>query len=272
MPRHFTEEEAQRVFARLAELQGQGHGEAGTLSIDELREAARAAGLDASLVERAVADLDAAPERRRTFLSAPVEVTRSRVVPRHLDDDAWAAMVHAARGEFGGSGMAGQIGSLREWTLLGGGGGQGFGGGVRGSKTSTRLSAEPGDAGTRLTLTQSFREPVQGFSIAGAIHTVMAIAFLVVALVSGDLEFLIPGGIMTLCALVFGGGAQVGARLWADRLGDRFERLLDRQELVARAASPDGEALPTARPALDLDALGEAPDADVAARRARDRS
>ena len=270
MARQFTEEEARRVFARLAELQGQGHGDDRTLSLAELQEAARAAGLDPSLVARAVADLDAPAERRRTLFGAPVEVVQSRVVPGPLTDAVWADMVGAIRSELDTVGMAGELGRTREWTAISGGSKNGV---------TTRVAAEPTADGTRLTISRSVRDAVLGFSIAGGIQLLMTLVFLVVALASGDLEFLIPAGIMLLIGLGFTGGAQVGTRVWAKTRSEQFDRLLGRLELISRAAGPDApehaEATPQGeppRPALDLDALDDAPTDAHAPRRARDRS
>ena len=260
MPRQFTEEEAQRVFARLAELQGQGHGDDRTLSLDELREAARAAGLDPSLVERAVADVDAPPERRRTLLGAPVEVIQSRVVPGPLTDDVWAEMVGALRTEFDAVGMAGELGRTREWTHISGGNKNGV---------TTRLSAEPTADGTRLTLSRSVRDSVLGFSIAGGVQLLMALLFFAVPLLGGEPELWIPGALMLAFGLFFTVGTQAGTRLWAQRRSEQFDRALDRLELIARPAAPAQEPAPL----LDLDAHAAPADASDAsgAERRRER-
>lgn len=269
MPRQFTEEEAQRVFARLAELQGQGAGDAGTLSFQELEEAARAAGLDASLVRHAVADLDAAPERRRTLFGAPVEVVQTRIVPGTLDDDTWASMVSAMRTEFDAVGMSGELGRTREWTHISGGNKNGV---------TTRVSAEPTADGTRVTISRSVRDAVMGFSIAGGVQLLMSVLFFALALASVETELWIPGLIMFLFGAVFSAGTQIGTRFWAKARSEQFDRLLDRLELVSRssasmpAPSAADRSPATVRPALDLDALGDAPDAVAAARRDRDHS
>ena len=258
MPRQFTEEEAQRVFARLAELQGQGHGDDRTLSIDELKEAARAAGLDPSLVERAVRDVEAPPERRRTLFGAPVEVVQTRVVPGTLTDDVWAQMVAALRTEFDAVGMAGELGRTREWTHISGGTKNGI---------TTRLSAEPTAGGTRLTLSRSVRDSVLGFSIAGGIQLLMAVLFFALPILGGEPDLWIPGAMMLAFGLVFTVGTQVGTRVWAQRRSEQFDRALGRLELISRAAAPvdaeqTGAEPPSTEPAdaeqasplLDLDA------------------
>lgn len=260
MARRFSEEEAQRIFARVAERQRAAAPVDAGLSLEDLEEAARAAGLDPALVASAVSELDALPERGRTIAGAPVEVVRHRVVPGPLGDDAWAGMVAAARAQFGNSGMAGQIGRLREWTVVGGN---------RGNHIVTRLAAEPAGDGTRITLSQSVREPVLGFSIATGVNAVMALVFGVLAAAGVESGLWIPAAILTGLVLLFGAGTQVGARIWERHRAAAFDALLDRLDLVARDVAPEPIA---ARPALDLDALPDLEDEAPRTARARDRS
>jgi len=271
MPRRFTEEEARRIFARVAERQRAGFGSDAGLSLAELTEAARAAGLDSSLVAAAAAELDAVPEERVRF-GAPVEVSRSRVVPDVLSDDTWGQIVAAARREFGDAGMAGQIGRLREWTIISGGTKNGI---------VTRLTAEPTADGTRLTLTKSIQEAIKGLTIATAVQSVLAVLFFVMFLAGVDPELWIPALLLAVIGVGFGVGSQVGSRIWHRQSAGRFEAVLDRMELIARSASalpeesaPDAVAdagrLPTS-PDLDLDAFAAEDDAEEIGGRAESR-
>ena len=274
MARRFSEEEAQRIFARVAERQRAGYGADAGLSMAELEEAARAAGLDPSLVAAAADELDAAPHAERRLAGAPVEVVRSRAVPGALGDEAWARMVAVARREFGESGMAGQVGRLRERTAISGGTKNGV---------VTRMAAEPTASGTRVTVTRSVREAVKGFSIASAIQLSMSVLFLVLFLAGADPELWIPSLILAVMGAGFGLASQAGARVWHGRTAERFERLLDRLELAARdaaeadaldadAVEPDASVGPR-ETRLDLDALPDAPDdAAPSAPRSRTRS
>lgn len=252
MARRFTEEEAQKIFARVAERQRAGLGADAGLSLAELTEAARAAGLDPSLVAAAAAELDAAPDER-TLFGAPVEVARSRVVPGPLGDDAWGRMVAAARREFGDTGMAGQVGRLREWTVISGGPKNGV---------VTRLTAEPTAEGTRLTLTKSVREVVKGLTIATVILGSMAVLFSVLFVAGVDPELWVPALFMAVLGVGFGTASQVGTRVWHRQAAGRFETVLDRMELIARdvpahEAAPADAERPPAAPVLDLDALAD---------------
>jgi hypothetical protein len=260
MPRRYSEEEAQRIFALVADRQRATSGAEG-LSLEELEEAARAAGLDPSLVAVAAAELDAAPHDEKRLLGAPIEVVRTRLLDGPLSEDAWASMVAHARREFGQPGMAGQIGRLREWTVINGGAKNG---------TVTRLTAEPVAEGTRITISRSIRETVFGFTLAAAIHSAMAVLFTVLAVAGVDPELWIAAGIIAGLGLVFGGGVQIGSRVWQRREASRFESLLDRLELVARDAPKEAAppasvaslAVSGAAPRLSLDALDDAPETD----------
>lgn len=260
MSRRFSEDEARRIFARIAEQQTHAAPDEG-LSLSDLEEAARAAGLDPSLVAMAAAELDhPASQPARRLAGAPVEVTASRVVPGVLTDEVWAEMVGAARSQFGQAGMAGQIGRRREWTLISGGGKNGV---------TTQLVAEPVAGGIRLSLAQSVRDMAFGFTLAGSITAVLALVFTALAVVGVDPELWIPAAILTAQTLLFLGGTQVGTRVWHRRRTEQVDRLLDRLELAARATPGEPTAQSAAddehvaAPLLDLDALDlDDPDAD----------
>ena len=228
MPRRFTQEEAQRIFARVAERERTAPSSGG-LSLGELEEAAGVAGLDPSLVAGAVAELDATPNVERTLGGAPVDVTRHRVVPTPLDDDVWERVVGSARQEFGEPGVAGQVGRLREWSLLSG----------TKNATATRLLAEPTDEGTRVTLSQSIRRDVLGLTIVQGIQASLAVLFGVLAAVGvGGPELWVLASVLLALGTLFAVGTQVGSRVWHRRQSARSERLLDRVDLAARDAAP----------------------------------
>lgn len=266
MPRRFSEEEAQRIFALVAERHRAASSAGAGLSLAELEEAAEAAGFDPSLVAAAAAELDAAPHPERTLAGAPVEVIRHRVVAGPLDDDAWAQMVSAARSEFAEPGMAGQVGRLREWTSISGG---------TKNNVVTRVTAEPTDEGTRVTVTRSVRDMVFGFTLATAIQWTLAVVFALLAAAGADPELWIAVAILAGLGAAFGAGTQVGTRVWHRRDSARFERLLDRLERCVLDAPEADERRDLTAPGgvgkerLDLDSLGEAPDATPPAVRER---
>jgi hypothetical protein len=259
MPRRFSEQEAQRIFARVAERQRLTTAAEEGLSLEDLEEAARAAGLDPRLVAHAAAELDTpGASASRTVAGAPVEVTESRLIAAPLDDALWTQLIGLARSEFGDPGMAGQIGHLREWTTISGGTKNGI---------RTRLSAEPAGDGTRLIVTRSIKDSMNGFAIAGAINGLMAVVFSVMATFTSETELWIPAAIMLVMTAAFLGGSQIGSRVWASRRRREFSALLDRMELAASKPAPSPVAAgrtpaersePTVpRGALDLDALDD---------------
>ncbi|MGB3544916.1 hypothetical protein [Rubrivirga sp.] len=253
MPKRYSEEEAQRIFALVADRQRAGAGPDG-LSLSELEEAARAAGLDPSLVAIAAAELEAAPHAERTLLGVPVEVIRSRVLTGTLDENTWAEIVGAARSEFGEPGIAGQVGRLREWTLISSNGTK--------SGTVTRLTAEPVDGGFRVTVSKSIRDTIVGFAWASGIQLVMAVVFLVLFLAGADPEIWIPAAMMAGMGTMFAVGSHVVSRFWKQPAAGRFARLLERVALVARHTAPSSVGSEPRRaspdrvaPVVDLEAL-----------------
>ncbi len=263
MSRRFSEEEARRIFARAAERQAHAAPDAG-LTLADLQEAAGAAGLDPALVAMAAAELDSHAPPPRRVAGSPVEAVATRVVPGTLDDDTWAAMVGAARAQYGRAGTAGQVGARREWTLVSGGAKNGV---------TTHLAAEPVPGGIRLSLSQSIRDMAVGFTIATAIHILLAVIFGGMAAAGVDPELWIPATMMASFALLFGGGLGIGTRLWHRHRTAGFETLLDRLELATRAsAGPLPHAVASERPtlgehpSLDLDASELAPDEPIRSR------
>ena len=246
MARTFTEAEAQNVFARVAEKQRAASTTVpGGLSLGDLEEAARAAGLDPALVAAAAAEIDAPPLRRGLF-GAPVETVGQRVVRGRVPDEAWETMVAAARAEFGRTGTAGQIGRTREWTVATGSGN---------AQATTRLALEPAGGGTRIVVTRSTQDIALGMTIAGSITAALALVFAALAAFGVEAEFWIPAAILAVQSTAFVGGTQVGLRLWHRRQTRRVESLLDRLELAARAGAP-GPDVPRrdAAPAGRIDA------------------
>ncbi|GAB5536001.1 MAG: hypothetical protein Rubg2KO_22500 [Rubricoccaceae bacterium] len=272
MSRRYTEEEAQRIFARVAERQRDAARSDHGLSLDDLQEAAQAAGLDPSLVVQAAAALDVpSPARTKTLLGAPVEVVRQRVIPEPVSDDTWAQIVKEARSTFGNVGIAGQIGRLREWTMLSSKG--------TNQSVSTRIVLEPTPEGTRLTLSGSARDMALGMTMAATIMSGMALLFGTLFAAGVDPELIIPTLIMAGMAVAFGGGTQIGMRLWERSQDHTFSAFLDRAELIIRAADDVPESISSAAASttarsgqLDLDALEDAPDASSASNAQRLRS
>ena len=259
MSRRYTEEDAQRIFAAVAERQREAPPADAGLTLEDLQEAARAAGLDPELVTQAAASLDVpSPATAKTFLGAPVEIVCQRVLPEPVSDETWAQIIAQARIAFGGEGIAGQIGQLREWTAINSKG--------TNQSVSTRIALEPTPEGTRLTVSQNTRGLAMAMAISAGINGFMAVLFGILFFAGVDPELAIAALILAGLAVAFGAGTQIGMRLWKRTQDQKFNAFLDRAELIIRAADdPVAVASSSSAPAhsgrLDLGALGEAPDA-----------
>ena len=258
--RRYTEADARRIFAAVAERQkAVAPGDDG-LTLAELQEVARASGLDPSLVA-AVAAEGATPEASgevRRVMGVPAEVRRVRVLPGPVSDAAWERIVADLRATFKTPGNPSQIGRVREWT-----GGDAYG-------SAFRVALEPLAEGTRVVVEQTQeRQAKQGLVVSGVFAAIAALLGVVI-LVSGA-EPDLWGAVLTFglfAALAFG-GTWVGLRSWASRNGVNSDALLDRIDLAARNAAP--LAPEAAAPRLDLDVLPDAPEADHASGEPRTR-
>ena len=116
--RRFTEEEARRIFASVAERQRIETPATDGLTLAEMQDVARASGLDPALVAAVAAEMSAgAPAEIPNFLGAPLAVRQRRVLPVAVDDDAWARVVTELRREFDTPGVPTEMGRQREWSL-----------------------------------------------------------------------------------------------------------------------------------------------------------
>lgn len=280
--RRYTEAEVRAIFERAAARQEGARralvaGEDG-LTLEELQAVGAETGIDPAHVAAAALEVDAAaPAGSGTFLGTPVEVTRTRVLPGPVSDEAWARMVAALRRTFDDDGAAGQIGPVREWTAVG----RGL---RRDVATRFAVEPEPSGAGVRLVLRQSTRELARAFTFVSGLTAIMAALFATLATLGVNPAELWPSALIVLTlALLFGGGTQIGLRVWARRQERTFEGLLDRMELIAHnavtipavtTAAPASEttfAPATESPRLDLDALLDDP-AEAPGERRRDRT
>lgn len=269
--RRYSQAELHAIFERAAERQEAARraeaASAGDLTLAELQEVGAASGIDPAHIAAAAVELNAAPPKDvHTFLGAPTEVERVRVIPYRVSDEAWAQMVAEIRRAFDDDGSVGQIGKIREWTAVG-----------RGMRrdVAMRLALEPIDGGnTRITLRQSVRETTKGSSIAVAIHAVMSLLFAVIALGEGEPDLLIAAVILGGMALAFAGGTWGWLRFWRPKQEQKFDGVLDRLELIARDTEPEAErtAEPMGENRIDLDALPDPADETVPATRRRTRS
>lgn len=226
MSRQFTEDEAREILALAAERSYAAKSEAAAyLTLEELEEAARAAGIDPAHVRSAAADA-LSPGRRsihRTFLGVPVEVRRTRTVRGHLGPDEWATTVEEARREFGKSGVVTDLGRTHEWSSH-----------PDERQAPVRVIAEPTDGGTRLTAERNTWPRVLGVTLGASSNLVVALVMGAVWLATGaDSVLWLPALILAVFAMVFAVVGLSKLRKKGREEAEAFDRVL------RAVASPD---------------------------------
>ncbi len=237
MPKRFSEADAQRIFARAAERQHeQGKAESG-LSIEELEEVGRAAGLDPEFVREAAmsALLPDPAATTKTVLGIPLAFRRERFIRGTVTDDTWAQIVMDLRRQFDKPGLVTDIGSLREWRSV-----------ASDSQQPVTVTLSPERGGTRVVIEQSQTNTALGLGIATATNAVMGTIFAIMALTGIEGDMFIPAIVMLTFAAVFGGGAYGGMRTYASTQTTKFDATLDRIDLALRDAQEASGAEPLA--------------------------
>jgi hypothetical protein len=222
----FNEDEAAEIFARAANVEASGPkplSEPGGMTLAELQEIGREAGLSPDAVAQAAASLRrAAPERPSptpTFLRLPIGVAHSVALERPLTDEEWGGLVAELRTTFDAGGHVRSDGSFREWR-----------------NGNLRVHAGPAPGGYQVDMRTS-KGSARSLMATGGMMTLIsgalvALGTLTGSMAPGDVTDLTP--IMILGAGLFGAGAlQVPA--WARRRRQQFERIAERLKDVIRS-------------------------------------
>lgn len=121
--RRFNEKEVAQIIKRASELQQEESPiESSTgMSLVELEQVAREAGLDPALVRRAATDLDTrvTDKRPSAFLGAPTALMLERTIDGEVAVDEYEALVLEIQRELGGVGSASTFGRSLQWTMRG---------------------------------------------------------------------------------------------------------------------------------------------------------
>jgi hypothetical protein len=121
--RRFNEKEVADIIKRASELQQlETTSESTTgMSLAELEQVAREAGLDPTLVRRAATDLDTRVSDRQpsAFLGAPTTLALERTIDGELPIDEYETVVLEIQRELGGVGSASTLGRTLVWTMHG---------------------------------------------------------------------------------------------------------------------------------------------------------
>lgn len=121
--RRFNEKEVAKIIKRASELQEEeapAESSSG-MSLAELEQVAREAGLDPALVRRAATDLDTriTDQQPSPFVGAPTRLRLERTIDGELTPDAFEPMVLEMQRVIGQVGTASTIGRTLTWTAFG---------------------------------------------------------------------------------------------------------------------------------------------------------
>lgn len=232
MPQNeLSERQAADLLRRAAQLQARADETRGPgLTMDEVKRAAQAAGIDPTYVEQAALGAGDDLPPSEPFLGMQTGSRRTRIVPGRVSDAEWGKMVATLRRQLGGTGEVETIGGVREWR-----------------RAPYHILLEPEGDNTRITASADWRGDAIG---AVGFVALMAALVLIMALMAvsegGDMPWFIPAvfGLGTLSS-----AAVVRPRLWAKgpRIDAKLDRALDAMEELAGkeereevlAAAPD---------------------------------
>jgi hypothetical protein len=119
--RRFSEKEVALIIKRASELQqDEAPSESTTgMSLTELEQVAREAGLDPVLVRRAATDLDTRVTQQEPsrFIGAPTNLYLERTIEGEVPVDEYEPMVLEIQRVLGGVGTASTLGRTLQWTM-----------------------------------------------------------------------------------------------------------------------------------------------------------
>ncbi|MEX0891213.1 MAG: hypothetical protein WEB88_03510 [Gemmatimonadota bacterium] len=216
----YDEEQAAAIFTRAAEAEASGRrpvGGSGGMTLQELQEIGREAGLSPEAVAEAAASLRPAgtPAPTPTFLRIPIGVARTVPLQRPLSDEEWGGLVAELRDTFNAGGTLRSDGTFREWR-----------------NGNLRVHAGPAPGGYQVemrTSKGSARSLMTVGGILGGIAAGAAAIGIVTASGVGDVsELLMVGGVL------FGVGV-VQVPIWARRRKQQFENIARRLNEAVRS-------------------------------------
>lgn len=123
--RRYNEKEVALIIRQASELQEADatRDSSAGMSLVELEQVAREAGLDPALIRRAAADLDTRVTDRTPsrLLGAPTSLRLERTIDGEVSPDEYDALVAEIQRAVGGMGSASLLGRSLQWTSAGGG-------------------------------------------------------------------------------------------------------------------------------------------------------
>ncbi len=200
--RTYDDGEIRKIFATAArrELAQPRPDDAQGLTLVELQDIGRQAGLDASEVARAAAALDsrALQEPERTSLGMRVEVTRVVPLARAPTDTEWEQLVGELRATFRARGRVMSQGGMREW-----------------ANGNLHACVEPTGNGYQLRL-GTLKRDASTLNAVGVAGVFAGTAAMVSAVIGGAAQDVIVPGMIAASGIAAFGANMVRLPRWAD--------------------------------------------------------
>lgn len=114
--RRYSDSEVARILERAARRQSAGEGRSGGLTLAELEQAAREAGIDPRLVREAALEVELHSGAGPRFLGGPLVARAERVVPGQLPPAADEALLEEIRHTFGEIGASSRTERALLWS------------------------------------------------------------------------------------------------------------------------------------------------------------
>ena len=214
--RRYGDEEVREIFSLATTGSDRDRAvpaESGGLSIDELRQIAREAGIDPGRVAAAAATLDArgraAPVRRA--LGLPVRLSRVVDLPREPTEREWEQLVTVFRTTFGTTGEMSTTGGLREW-----------------KNGNLHICVEPTEHGHQLRLA-TLKDDAIALNVLGVVTGAMAVLMGAVVTLAGkpDKAMVVASMFGGMALLAFGANV-IRVPRWARERERQLEDLANR--------------------------------------------
>lgn len=219
MSRIFSKDDAEKIFAMAAQRQQSDEMEAASgLSLEDLEEAGRAAGIDPDYIRAAAADM-MRPSRapiQRTFLGVPVEMRQTSLIKTPIDSLTWNEIVRQAQRIFGKEGQSTETSLVREWASM-----------PKENQLPIRIIAEAEGDGTRITIERKTWPRAIGFGMGAVVNIAMGLLIIATSLASfsGDGDWIV-GSILLGFGLLVGLGAGIGLKMTGKKQATQFEEML----------------------------------------------
>jgi hypothetical protein len=248
--RRFNEKEVARIIKRASELQEEEAPveSSSGMSLAELEQVAREAGLDPALVRRAATDLDTriTDQRSSPFVGAPTTLRLERTIDGEIPPEEFEPMVLEMQRVIGQVGTASTIGRTLQWTAYG----------VDRRRVSTRtlqVTVTPRNGRTTIRIEEPLTQLVGGLfgGVMGGLGGFLSSAAYGVAMTADSAAMAVPliasalGGTYLLARTIFGRMAHGRGQ----ELQELMSRLVDHASATAVAAPAVGH--PVERGALE---------------------